>query len=234
MPSCSRYHAAAVLLALPSLSSLLAGLTHLPPILAYLVVFTLVALEYLGVPSPGETALIVASLYAAATGDLAIGWVVTVAAAAAIVGATAGFALGYWAGAPLLVRFGPRLGLDERRHKIGRYVFLRHGAKVVFFGRFLIVLRTYLAFLAGLSRMRWSQFGVYNVAGAIVWAAGWGLGCYELGSVTQRVGRVVDIALIAVAAVVIAATIVFLRRNETRLAAEAERALPGPLDGSPR
>ena len=223
-----------LLLALPSLSSLLASLTHLPPILAYLVVFTLVALEYLGIPSPGETALIVASLYAAATGDLAIGWVITAAAAAAVVGATAGFALGYWAGAPLLVRFGPRVGLDERRYKIGRYVFLRHGAKVVFFGRFLIVLRTYLAFLAGLTRMRWSQFLIYNLAGAIVWASGWGLGCYALDNVTQRVGRVVDIALIAVAALVVAVTILFLRRNEARLAEQAERALPEPLDPGPR
>ncbi len=66
---------------------------------------------------------------------------------------------------------------------MGRYIFMRQGAKVVFFGRFVSVLRTYAAFLAGTNRMHWTRFLIANATGAIVWATLYGVGAYEASSV---------------------------------------------------
>ena len=83
----------------------------------------------------------------------------------AVVGDNIGFGIGWFGGYPLLRRFGKYVRLDEAKLKVGRYIFMRHGAKVVFFGRFVSVLRTYAAFLAGTNRMHWSRFLVANAAG---------------------------------------------------------------------
>jgi len=120
--------------------------------------------------------------------------------------------------------------LDERRLKVGIYLFRRHGGKVVFFGRFVAVLRAWAAFLAGTSRMPWGRFVAFNAAGGILWATIYGLGGYALGDNIHRLTGPVGIASVALATVAILISLILLRRNEARLAAEAERALPGPLD----
>jgi hypothetical protein len=79
--------------------------------------------------------------------------IIAAAFAGAVVGSTGGYAIGYWGGFRLLIRFGKYIRLHEPRVKLGRYLFLRHGGKVVFFGRFISILRTYAAFLAGTARM---------------------------------------------------------------------------------
>src|SRR5260370_42031923 len=77
--------------------------------------------------------------------------------------------MGYWmgdrGGSRLARRYGSRVRLDERKLKTARYLFDRHGVKVVFFGRFVSVLRAYAAFLAGTSKMRWRRFLLANAAG---------------------------------------------------------------------
>jgi membrane protein YqaA with SNARE-associated domain len=118
----------------------------------YLVVFLLVMIESIGIPVPGETALIGAALYAGSTHKLEIWWVIAVAAAGAIIGDNIGFAIGRYGGAKVLLRHGHRIRLHEGRLKIGIWLFRRHGGKVVFWGRFVSVLRTYAAFLAGTNR----------------------------------------------------------------------------------
>jgi membrane protein DedA with SNARE-associated domain len=205
-------------------------LSHWIDSYGYEAVFVLVGLESLGVPIPGETALITAALYASTTHRLNIAIVIAVAAAAAIVGDNIGFALGRWGGYRLLRRYGKYIRFDERRLKIGRFIFLRHGGKVVFFGRFVAVLRTYAAFLAGTNRMSWPRFLAFNAAGGIIWATGIGLAYYYIGNTVKHLRGPVDIALGAVALVVIVAFFLYLRRTEERYAAEAERAFPGPLE----
>ena len=116
---------------------------------------------------------------------------------------------------------------------MGRYLFVRHGAKVVFFGRFVSVLRTYAAFLAGTNRMPWGRFLVFNASGGILWASLYGLGAYYLGHEIERVGKPVGVAIAVGAVIVIVVAIIFVRRSESRLEAEAERAFPGPLEGFP-
>jgi membrane protein DedA with SNARE-associated domain len=136
----------------------------------------IVALESMGIPLPGETALVAAGVVAGTTHALAIWLVIAAAAAGAILGDNAGFWLGRELGYRALRRFGRYVWLDERRIKLGQYLFLRHGGKVVFFGRFVSVLRELAAFLAGANHMSWLRFLMFNAAGAIIWALLYGLG----------------------------------------------------------
>ena len=98
--------------------------------------------------------------------------------AGAIIGDNIGFVIGAWGGLRLLRRYGRYVRIDERRIKLGQYLFLRHGGKVVFFGRFTAVLRTYAAFLAGTLHMDWKRFLFFNASGGIIWSLVFGLGAY--------------------------------------------------------
>ncbi|MGH7225672.1 MAG: DedA family protein, partial [Gemmataceae bacterium] len=113
--------------------------------------------------------------------------------------------------------------------KLGQYLFLRHGGKVVFFGRFVALLRALASFLAGANRMSWSRFLLFNIAGAIVWSSFYGIGAYLIGKQVRHIAGPLGIAFGIIALVLIVAGFIFLHRNEKRLKEEAERALPGPL-----
>ena len=205
-------------------------LLHLLATYGYLAVFVFVAIESIGIPFPGETMLLVAAIYAGTTHRLAIPLVIAAAALGAIVGDNLGFLIGREGGYRLLRRFGRYIRLDERKLKLGQYLFMKHGGKVVFFGRFIAVLRAWAAFLAGTNRMPWPSFLLFNALGGIVWATLYGLGGYFLGESIHRLTGPVGTISIVLATLVIIAFLVFIRRNEQRLEAEAERALPGPLD----
>jgi len=196
----------------------------------YWAVLALVALESAGIPLPGETALLSAAAYAGARHTLSLPWVIV----AAIIGAVLGDNLGYWIGREggfrLLRKYGPRVHLDERKIKLGQYLFLRHGGKVVFFGRFVAVLRAWAAFLAGVNRMPWRSFFFYNVAGAIVWASGYGTAAFYLGSSVHRFAGPIGIALAAVAVIAAMVGLLVIRRHSQQLMEEALRALPEPLE----
>jgi membrane protein DedA with SNARE-associated domain len=195
----------------------------------YLAVFVVVGVESIGVPVPGETMLIAASLYAGTTHNLSIGLIVLVAAAGAIVGDNIGYTIGRHGGWPLLRRYGYRVGIDERRLKLGRYLFLVHGGKVVFFGRFVSILRTYAAALAGANHMPFPRFFVFNASGGIVWASIYGFGYYYTAHLLKKLDTTVTVTFIALGVAVIAAMFVLVRRNIDDWEDRAERALPGPL-----
>jgi membrane protein DedA with SNARE-associated domain len=192
----------------------------------YLAVFFFIALESTGIPLPGETMLITAALYAGSTHRLQIVLVIAFAAAGAIVGDNLGFAVGHWGGYRLVRRYGRYIRLDESRLKLGQYLFRKHGGKVVFFGRFVSILRAYAAFLAGTNRMPWRRFLVFNAAGGIVWSTLYGTGAYLLGTQIHNLTRTAAIVFGALAVIAIVAGIVVLRRNEARLIKEAEEAIP--------
>jgi len=193
----------------------------------YLVVFLLVMAESIGVPVPGETALIGAALYAGSTGKLAIEWIVLVAIAAAIVGDNIGFTIGRYGGAKLLLRYGEKIHLHERRLKVGIWLFRRHGGKVVFWGRFVSILRTYAAFLAGANGMDWPRFLAFNAAGGAVWATLYGVAYYEFGSTLQSLSRTLDITIGVAGTLVLLAFVVWTKRKESELQERAERELEG-------
>lgn len=195
----------------------------------YLVVFLLVMLESIGVPVPGETALIGAALYAGSTGKLEIWGVIAVAIAGAIIGDNIGFSIGRYGGARLLLRHGHKIGLHEGRLKIGIWLFRRHGGKVVFWGRFVSILRTYAAFLAGTNQMAWPRFLVFNAAGAVVWATAFGVTYYVFGSALEKLSTTIDITLGVAGVVGLVAFLVWSKRKEDELLERAEREVPGSV-----
>ena len=202
---------------------------HLITTYGYWAVFGLVGLESLGIPLPGETILIAAGTYSGHTHRLSVWAIFAVACAGAIIGDNVGFWIGDKGGYRLLRRYGHYVRVDEPKLKIGRYIFDRHGGKVVFFGRFVSVLRTYAAFLAGTNRMRWRSFLVFNAAGGIVWSAIYAFVSYAVGNTLRNVSGTVNIALGAAAAIAIITAILVVRRQAGRLTAVAEAAYPGPL-----
>jgi membrane protein DedA with SNARE-associated domain len=161
------------------------------------------------------------------THHLNIAALAAVAAAAAVIGDNAGYWIGKTGGRRLAERYGRYVRLDRARLKVGRYLFARHGVKVVFIGRFVAVLRTYAAFFAGLSRMRWSRFLLANAAGGVLWSAFFAFGAYALGSAATGIGNTITIVGYAVAGVVTVAAIVIGRRYLRTLELRAEGAFPG-------
>jgi membrane protein DedA with SNARE-associated domain len=195
----------------------------------YLAVFIFVGVESLGIPVPGETMLVTAAIYAGTTGRLSIFWVIVASSAGAIVGDNIGYAIGRTGGYRLLKRYGRYIRLDENRLRLGQYLFRKHGPKVVFFGRFVSVLRIFAAFLAGVNRMHWRLFLIFNAAGGIVWSTIYGVAAFLLGKQLLQLSGRVDLVLAIVGVAVIITVIVFLRRNEARLQREADKAMPGRL-----
>ena len=195
----------------------------------YLAVFLFIAIESTGIPFPGETMLITASIYAGHTHRLNIVLVIAFSAAGAIVGDNLGYAVGHWGGYRLLQRYGRFIRLDKKRLKLGQYLFLKHGGKVVFFGRFVSILRAYAAFLAGTNRMPWWRFVLFNAAGGIAWATLVGTGAYVLGTQIQNLTRTAAIVGGALAVIAVVGLLWFLRRHEQRVMAAADKAIPDPL-----
>src|SRR5438876_9812056 len=135
----------------------------------YVVLFVLVALESLGIPLPGETALVTAAALAAG-GHLSIHAVVATAVAAGISGDNGGYWIGRAGGIPLVRRYGRFIHLNESHLERTRRFFERHGPKTVFIARFIALLRTWAAVLAGTARMPYGSFMLYNALGAVCWA----------------------------------------------------------------
>jgi len=210
-----------------------ADAAHWISVYGYWGVAAVVALESMGVPLPGETVVIGAAVYAAKTHQLEIGWIIVAAIAGAILGDSLGYAIGREVGYRLLLRYGRFIHLTEPRIKLGQYLFLRYGGRIVFFGRFVAEVRAFAALLAGINRMDWNRFLVANAAGGMVWASVYGLGAYLIGEKFHLVHDPLGIAILLLAIVAAIAMFAVLRRNAKRLQEEAERAFPGPLR-SPR
>jgi membrane protein DedA with SNARE-associated domain len=192
------------------------------------VLFAVVMLESMGIAMPGETALVTAALYAGSTHQIGIVSVVLVAAAAAMIGDNIGYLIGRSIGIRLVARYGRYVRLNELRLKVGQYLFLRHGGKIVFFGRFVAFLRTFAALLAGVNRMSWPHFLIMNALGGICWALLFGGGAYLFGEQMKRVAGPVSLLLLVAAIGLAAAGIFFFRHHEKELEQRAEAAFPGP------
>ncbi len=203
----------------------------------YAAIFCVVAIESAGIPFPGETTLLSAAIFAGHSHSLGhdslnIFGVVAAAAAGAIVGDNIGFWVGRTLGFRLLARYGRLIHLDEGRLKLGQYLFLKRGGAVVFFGRFVAVLRAFAAFLAGANRMGPWRFFAFNAAGGILWASLFGTLGFVFGAEAHRIAGPIGIIGVAAALAIFAFGWRFYKRNEARLIAEAQAALPGPLIGS--
>ena len=206
------------------------SIAHLIHAYGLFVVASVIGLEAVGIPVPGETALIVASVIAGSKHELNIVAVILVAAGASIVGRMIGYAIGRNFGYWLLLRYGGYVRITEARIKLGQYLFLRHGGKIIIVAQFIPVLRTLAGILAGANRMPRHTFMLTNVVGASIWATFFGIAAYFLGKQVERLaGSAVLICAVILLIGVVLATM-FVKGHEAQLAAEAERALPGPLE----
>jgi membrane-associated protein len=190
-------------------------LTHFVAHYGLWVVFGIVFLEVAGLPFvPGETVLIAAGALAS-QGHGNIVAIIAVAIAAAVLGALVGYAVGHRWGRELLCRWPwfehvSRKGVDRSQE-----FFHEHGSKAVFLGRFVPVLRATLGWMAGVGRMRFGKFLVWNVAGAVAWGVLIGLLAYYLGqAVVDAIERDLGIGIGVIVAIVLAlAGIHLLRRR---------------------
>jgi membrane protein DedA with SNARE-associated domain len=178
------------------------------------LLFLLVGVEAAGIPLPGETALVAAAVLA--HDHWGIEWVIVVAAAGAIVGDNTGYWIGRVGGRKLIERFNFTRRYAERALPPSERFFARHGGKTIFLARFIALLRITAAWLAGVTRMSWWRFFLWNAAGGIVWATGVGLLAYyagkAAGDAVGRYGLYGGAVVIALAVLVILALRVWHKR----------------------
>lgn len=206
------------------------NLIHLSEFIAhygYFAVFGLIVFQSLGVPLPGEAALIAAAIYAQHTDRLSILGVVVVAGAASAFGSLLGYWIGRRGGYPLLSRYGHHVGLNPARMRLGEYLFSLHGGKIMLFGRFMAVLRVYEAVLAGTYRMGFERFMVFNLLGAALWAAAVGYFAYGFGELFNRMEGVFAWAALGIGLAALVGGALYLKRTEIVLQARADAALLG-------
>ncbi|MBX5456928.1 MAG: DedA family protein [Thermogemmatispora sp.] len=204
----------------------------------YPAVALFIMIESSGIPFPGETMLLLASFLAGVDRQLQIPLVIACAALGAIVGDNLGYLLGRHGGRPLVERFGRYVFLKPEHLERAEQFFARHGDKTVFFGRFIAVLRAWAAFLAGVNRMRWRTFLVYNAAGGIVWATVFGLLGYFAGRVfhdnfaaVEHLARTISWTGALLLVVVGLVALLLYRLRRTRLARQRQPALAQPRQG---
>jgi membrane protein DedA with SNARE-associated domain len=213
------------------LPGLLASLAPVLDHYGYVAVGGFITLEDFGIPVPGETILIAAAVYAGA-GRLNIFLVALVAVLAAIVGDNIGYAIGFFGGRALVLRFGTYVRLTSERLDKAEAFFARYGGFVVAGARFIEGLRQANGIVAGISRMRWPRFVAFNAVGAVLWVAVWTSVGYLAGShitaiydAVTRYSLYVLIGLGLVVAAVIARAVVRrrrARRGQSRPAARSE------------
>jgi membrane protein DedA with SNARE-associated domain len=197
----------------------------------YWIVFAAIAIESMGIPFPGETALLAGAVYAGVTGKLNIVLVILAAAAGAIIGDNLGYLIGRYGGYRLLGRIAPFIRLNQSHLDAAQRYFERHGNKTVFLGRFFALLRAWAAFLAGTNQMPWRSFLLWNALGGVVWATIYGTLGYVLGNNLPLLGRIVHMIGIVATALTVAfvlAVIIFwrmrLRRRIVKNAASGDGA----------
>ncbi len=201
-------------------------LTNLLNNYGYIAVILFVMIESSGIPFPGETMLLLAAFTAGADphSHLLIPFVIACAALGAIAGDNIGYYVGRIGGRAFVLRFGKYLFLKPEHLDRAEKFFAKHGDKTVLLGRFIAVLRAWIAFLAGVNKMRWRNFLIYNAAGGILWATLFGTLGYFAGrflhdnfaQVAQIASRISWGGAIAIVVVVVAAIVIVRLRRARR------------------
>ncbi|GER85866.1 hypothetical protein KDW_00280 [Dictyobacter vulcani] len=181
----------------------------------YAAILLFIMIESAGIPLPGETMLLLASFYAAVYHDLSLPIVIICAIAGAIIGDNLGYLIGHTGGKAIIDRYGRYIFLKPERMKKAELFFAKHGNKTVFLGRFVAVLRAWAAFLAGVNKMHWPTFLVYNAAGGILWSILYALLGYFAGRIFHdnfaQVERMAgNISLILAVVIILGVVIAFL------------------------
>jgi membrane protein DedA with SNARE-associated domain len=163
--------------------------------------------ENAGIPVPGETALLLASFLAYSEHRLHLGWIIVVATCAATLGDNIGYAIGHYGGRPLLDRYQSIFRISPATLKRGEDMFARYGAATIFFARFVFGLRVFAGPLAGVLRMRWRAFALFNFLGAALWVTCIASAGYLFGQHWRSLARAMQRFNIAVLIVAVAVTL---------------------------
>ena len=162
--------------------------------------------ENAGIPVPGETTLLLASFLAYSEHKLHLGWIIVVATCAATLGDNLGYAIGHHGGRPLLDRYQHIFHIPQGALRRGERMFEHYGAATIFFARFIIGMRVFAGPLAGVLRMPWRAFAIFNLLGAAGWVTVIASAGYLFGRhwplLVRAVGRF-DLAVVMVASVVV-------------------------------
>jgi membrane protein DedA with SNARE-associated domain len=135
----------------------------------YWAVAVALLLENSGIPVPGETVLLLASFLAYSEHDLRLPWIIAVGIFAATLGDNLGYAVGLRGGRPMLERYREFWRISPATLEHGDRLFARYGTAAIFFARFVFGLRIVAGPLAGVLRMPWKKFLLYNFLGASLW-----------------------------------------------------------------
>ncbi len=214
----------------PPLPGVLASLAPILDNWGYLAVGGLLLIEDFGIPVPGETVLIAASVYAGA-GRLNVVAVGVIALAAAVIGDNIGYLIGRHGGQRLISRFGRYVLLTPARVAKAEAFFTRHGGKIVAVARFIDGLRQANGIIAGLTGMPWRRFLAFNVLGAALWVATWvalgDLAGAHIGTIYSAItnGGLYVLAAVGVVIVALIARHLLRRRRDGRPESESR---PGP------
>ena len=181
----------------------------------------IIGLESLGIPSPGETALVAAAVLAS-QGKLEIGLVILIGVCSAIVGDNIGYLLGRRFGRNVFTAPGPFMNHRIRAIKAGDGFFKRHGPKAVFIGRWIALVRFATAWLAGINRMPFRQFFFWNALGGITWGVTYGLVGYYGGQAAAHVLAEAGIVGFVVLLVLPPVIYVIVKRRERRAAGRSD------------
>ena len=165
--------------------------------------------ESAGIPVPGEITLLLASFLAYSEHQLHLGWIIVAATAAATLGGSLGYVLGYYGGRPVLERYQSVLRISPVTLQRGEDLFARHGAAAVFVARFVFGLRVFAGPLAGVLRMPWRAFALFNFLGAALWVTTIASAGYLFGQHWHSLMRAMQRFNLAIL-IVAAATILFL------------------------
>jgi membrane protein DedA with SNARE-associated domain len=198
-------------------------LSVMPPGVIYVVVAVVIGVESLGIPLPGELALVAAALLTA-SGVTNVWWVAIAASLGAIVGDSIGYAIGRRGGRSLLESLGRRFPhhLGPPQLAKAEQVFQRWGVWAIFFGRFVALLRIFAGPLAGALRVPYVKFLAANASGGIVWAGGTAFAVYAAGQAAEKwLSKFSWVALVVAIAGGIATTLIIRRRTQRSFAARS-------------
>jgi len=193
-------------------------MTRLLALYTYPVLLALVLLESIGIPLPGEIALVTAAAYAS-HGHVSILVVIALAAAGASVGGVLGYWIGLRAGLPLVAHYGGYVGIRRSHLAKAHDFFERYGSKTILFGRFIALLRTWAAVVAGAACMSLPKFVTYNTIGSVVWAIVFGTVGYYFGRDLPLLHRYisrVSFGVFFVAAVALLVFLIYKRQNDAK------------------
>jgi membrane protein DedA with SNARE-associated domain len=177
----------------------------------------IIGLESMGIPSPGETALVLAAVLAS-QGKLQIWLVILIGVASAILGDNIGFYLGRRFGRDVLAAPGPFHTHRMNAITAGDRFFDKHGPKAVFFGRWIALVRFATAWLAGINGMRMSTFFFWNAFGGLTWGVTYGLVGYYGGKAAASVLSTAGIIGAVILFVVVPAGFALVKRRRRRAA----------------